>query len=395
MKLNKNFDDLAPSYLFAETGRRLRAFREAYPGADIIRLGIGDVTLPLCKASVDAMRGAAAEMGTKEGFRGYGPDDRTYGYDFLIEAIKDYYRCKGADVDSSEIFISDGAKSDLGNILDLFSSDNTVLIPDPVYPAYLDANIMDGRRVAFADAVIENGFCPPPPENLKADIIYLCSPNNPTGAVYDREQLGEWVDYALENDSLIIFDAAYEAFIADPALPSSIYLVEGADRCAVEICSFSKTAGFTGTRCGYTVIPQKLIFGGKSLNRLWARRQSTKFNGVGYIVQRGAAAVLTPEGLRQSRENIEYYRGNARVIRQTLEEKGIRCSGGLNSPYIWLECPGGMGSWDFFSLLLEKAGVWGTPGAGFGKNGEGFFRLSAFGDRERTAEAMRRIKDVL
>ena len=391
MKINARYKDLKDSYLFSTIARRVAAYTAAHPEKAVIRLGIGDVTLPLCPAVVEAMRKAVAEMGEKETFRGYGPEQ---GYDFLAEAIGAYYAERGIVLDRSEIFVSDGAKSDLGNILDLFDKDNTVLIPDPVYPVYVDTNIMAGRTIRYMDANAENGFLPLPDEGVKADLIYLCSPNNPTGAVYSREQLKRWVEYALENDAVILFDAAYEAFVRDPALPRSIFEIEGARRCAIEFCSFSKTAGFTGTRCGYTIVPQELQRGGMSLNAMWLRRQTTKFNGVPYIVQRGAAAVFTPEGQRQIRENIDYYRENARIIASALRERGVWFTGGENSPYIWLRCPDGMGSWEYFDRLLEEANVVGTPGEGFGKNGEGFFRLTAFGDRANTEEAVRRIARI-
>ena len=391
MKINRHYQELKDSYLFSTIAHKVSAYTAAHPDKSVIRLGIGDVTLPLCPAVVEAMQTAVAEMGRKETFRGYGPEQ---GYDFLADAIVAYYRERGILLDRSEAFVSDGAKSDLGNILDLFDKDNTVLIPDPVYPVYVDTNIMAGRTIRYMDANAENGFLPLPDEGIKADLIYLCSPNNPTGAVYSREQLKRWVEYALENDAVILFDAAYEAFVRDPALPRSIFEIEGARRCAIEFCSFSKTAGFTGTRCGYTIVPQELQRGGMSLNAMWLRRQTTKFNGVPYIVQRGAAAVFTPEGQRQIRENIDYYRENARIIASALRERGVWFTGGENSPYIWLRCPDGMGSWEYFDRLLEEANVVGTPGEGFGKNGEGFFRLTAFGDRANTEEAVRRIARI-
>ena len=292
----------------------------------------------------------------------------------------------------SEVFVSDGAKSDLGNILDIFSTENTVLIPDPVYPVYVDTNIMAGRNIVYLDGSEANNFLPLPDWNIKADIIYLCSPNNPTGAVYSMEQLAEWVAYAREHNSVILFDSAYEAFIQDKALPTSIYQIDGARECAIEFCSLSKTAGFTGIRCGYTVVPMDLVRGGTPLNKLWLRRQTTKFNGVAYIVQRGAEAVFTPEGLRQTKASVEYYMENARMIAETLTDLGIWFTGGKNSPYIWLKCPGGLSSWEFFDMLLEKCGIVGTPGAGFGRNGEGFFRLTAFGSRENVIRAMERLE---
>ncbi|HJD24299.1 MAG TPA: LL-diaminopimelate aminotransferase [Firmicutes bacterium] len=388
MKINRHYGELKDSYLFSTIAHKVAAYSAAHPDKNIIRLGIGDVTLPLCPAVVEAMQAAVAEMGKKETFRGYGPEQ---GYDFLAEAVAGYYGERGIRLDRSEIFISDGAKSDLGNILDLFDQDNTVLIPDPVYPVYVDTNLMAGRTIRYMDANAENGFLPLPDEAVKADIVYLCSPNNPTGAVYSREQLQRWVDYAQDCGAVILFDAAYEAFVQDPALPRSIFELEGAKGCAIEFCSFSKTAGFTGTRCGYTVVPQELKRDGMSLNAMWLRRQTTKFNGVPYIVQRGAAAVFTPEGQRQIKENIAYYRENARIIAGALRERGVWFTGGENSPYIWLKCPDGLGSWDYFDRLLTEANVVGTPGEGFGKNGEGFFRLTAFGDRANTEEAVRRL----
>ena len=388
MRINENYGNLKENYLFSDIARKVNEYKASHPDADVIRLGIGDVTLPLCKSVVDAMVKATLEMGKKETFRGYGDEQ---GYAFLREAIAGYYKKRGVTLDISEIFISDGAKSDLGNMLDLFSTDNTALIPDPVYPVYVDTNIMAGRKIAFLNANEENGFLPLPDENTKGDIVYICSPNNPTGAVYDREGLKKWVDWANACGAVILFDAAYEAFISDDSLPHSIYEIEGARTCAVEVCSLSKTAGFTGTRCGYTVVPEALIRGGKSLRKMWLRRQTTKFNGVPYIVQRGARAVFTDAGQREIMENIAYYKENARIIADALGRAGIAFSGGVHSPYIWLRCPGGMTSWEYFDLLLNKANVVGTPGAGFGKNGEGYLRLTAFGDRGRIKEAVERI----
>ncbi len=388
MKINANYLNLEQSYLFTNVNRKVAAYQAEHPDRRIIRLGIGDVTRPLCPAVIEAMHAAVSEMGEAATFRGYGPEQ---GYDFLRNAVQEYYASRGTQVSASEIFISDGAKSDLGNILDLFSTDNTVLVPDPVYPVYVDTNIMAGRKILYMNANAENGFLPLPDPSVKADIIYLCSPNNPTGAVYNREQLKAWVDYALDCGGVLLFDAAYECFIHDPALPRSIFEIEGAKRCAVEFCSFSKTAGFTGTRCGYTVVPEELCFDGASLNKFWLRRQTTKFNGVPYIVQRGAAAVFTPEGQKQIHENIEYYMENARVIASAMEKLGIWFTGGKNSPYIWLQCPGGRSSWEYFDYLLEEKNLVGTPGAGFGKNGEGFFRLTAFGSQEATREAVQRL----
>lgn len=392
MKINQHYLQLEKSYLFTMIGKKVAQFQQQHPEVDIIRLGIGDVTLPLCPAVVEALEGASREMGVKETFHGYGPEQ---GYDFLKEKIAGYYAEKGVTLALDEIFISDGAKSDLGNILDLFDADNTVLIPDPVYPVYVDTNIMAGRKVVFADADASNGFLPLPDENTDADIIYICSPNNPTGAIYDHAGLKAWVDYAKKRDAVILFDAAYESFVADSSLPRSIYEVEGAKEVAIEFCSFSKTAGFTGTRCGYTIVPDALVRGGVALNGLWLRRQTTKFNGVPYIIQKGAAAVFSEEGRRQTLANIDYYRENARILADTLDRLGIRYTGGKNSPYIWMECPNGMKSWEFFDYLLENAGVVGTPGAGFGANGEGYFRLTAFNDHENTEKAAKRIEKLL
>ena len=326
-------------------------------------------------------------MGIQESFRGYGPEQ---GYDFLREAVQNYYRKHNVSLELDEIFISDGAKSDLGNILDLFDKDNTVLVPDPVYPVYVDTNIMNGRKVIFANANSENSFLPMPDKNVKADIIYICSPNNPTGAVYNKEQLKAWIDYANQNSAVILFDSAYECFISDPELPRSIFEIEGAKTCAIEFCSLSKTAGFTGTRCGYTIVPKDL----GNLNKMWLRRQTTKFNGVPYIIQRGAEAVFTEEGMKEIAENLNYYKENAKIISQTMKECGIWFVGGQHSPYIWLKCPNNLSSWEFFDYLLENAQIVGTPGAGFGKNGEGYFRLTSFGSRENTIEAMERFKKL-
>ena len=391
MQINKHYGEVSESYLFSTIAKKVAAYSAENPDKKIIRLGIGDVTLPLCPAVISAMHAAVDEMGNKETFHGYGPEQ---GYDFLKTAVAGYYAEKGVSLEGDEIFISDGAKSDVGNILDLFDVQNTVLVPDPVYPVYVDTNIMAGRKVTFMNATEENGFLPLPDEHVKADIIYLCSPNNPTGAVYNRGQLKKWVDFANENHALILFDAAYECFIQSPDLPRSIYEIEGAKSCAIEFCSLSKTAGFTGTRCGYTVVPKALVFGGASLNKMWLRRQTTKFNGVSYIVQKGAAAVFSKEGRQQIEENIAYYMENAKVIAKGMDALGVWYTGGESSPYIWLKCPNGMESWDFFDALLTKANVVGTPGAGFGENGKYFFRLTAFGDKDATKEAVKRILDV-
>lgn len=387
MNINENYSNLEESYLFSTVAKKVNEFIQNNPDKKVIRLGIGDVTLPLCKAVIEAMHKAVDEMAKKETFRGYGPEQ---GYDFLREKVQSYYKKRNVELELDEIFISDGAKSDLGNILDLFSKDNVVLVPDPVYPVYVDTNIMAGRKVIFANANEENGFLPLPDNNQKADIIYICSPNNPTGAVYNREQLKKWVDYAISNNAVILFDAAYECFISDENLPKSIFEIEGAKNCAIEFCSLSKTAGFTGTRCGYTVVPKLL---GK-LNKFWLRRQTTKFNGVPYIIQRGAEAVFTENGQKEIKENINYYKENAKVISETLDRCNIWHVGGKHSPYIWLKCPNNMKSWEFFDLLLEKIQVVGTPGSGFGKNGEGFFRLTSFGSKENTIEAMKRFEEA-
>ena len=388
MHINKNYLSLEENYLFATVAQKTNAYIKAHPDADIIRLGIGDVTLPLPEAAVMAMKEAAEEMGTKAGFKGYG---EYQGYPFLQDAIVTYYKGKGVSLQRDEVFISDGAKSDIGNILDIFSDDNTVLIPDPVYPVYIDTNVMAGRKVTYIAGTAENNFLPLPDAHTQADIIYLCSPNNPTGAVYTKEQLQLWVDYANANDAIILFDAAYEAFVADATLPTSIFEVPGAKTCAIEFCSLSKTAGFTGTRCGYTVIPMALIREEESINKLWLRRQATKFNGVSYVVQRGAEAVFSQEGLAQAKENIAYYMHNANVISEGIKAANIWHVGGQNSPYIWMQCPKGIDSWQYFDFLLENVNVVGTPGAGFGQQGKNYFRLTAFGDHACTKEAVERI----
>lgn len=390
--LNSNYGNLKESYLFSDIARRVSEFSEKNPDRRIIKMGIGDVTRPLCKAVTDALKKASDEMGTAEGFHGYGPEQ---GYAFLRDAVRDYYKKYGVSVDSNEIFISDGAKSDVGNILDIFSRSTTVLVPDPVYPVYVDTNTMDGRKISYMNATEQNGFLPLPEEGINADLIYLCSPNNPTGAVYNRAQLREWVNFANRNGSVILFDSAYESFVSDESLPHSIFEIEGAKSCAIEFCSLSKTAGFTGTRCGYTVICDELVRDGKKLSKLWLRRQTTKFNGVSYIVQRGAEAVFTEEGQKQIHENIAAYKKNAALMAETLTELSIPFTGGLNSPYIWMQCPDGMDSWTFFDYLLNETGIVGTPGSGFGKNGEGFFRLTAFSTYENTAEAMKLLKQLL
>ena len=393
MKLNKHYTELNESYLFSTIARKVREFQAANPERDVIRLGIGDVTLPLAASVTEAMHKAVDEQGRKESFHGYIPSEQ--GYEFLRQAIQRYYAKNGVTLDISEIFVSDGAKSDLGNLLDLFDVDNTVLVPDPVYPVYVDDNVMAGRIIRYMAATAENQFLPMPGEDTEGDIVYLCSPNNPTGATYSVEQLKVWVDWAKAHDALILFDAAYECFVTEPGLARSIYEVEGAKDVAVEVCSFSKIAGFTGTRCGYTVVPQAIVKENQSLNKMWLRRQTTKFNGVAYVVQRGAEAVFTEQGMKEIQDNLNYYRTNAAVIAKALEDCGVWYCGGKNSPYIWLKCPGGMDSWQFFDWLLANAGVVGTPGAGFGACGEGYFRLTAFGDAARTREAADRIKAAI
>ncbi|MGN0494399.1 MAG: LL-diaminopimelate aminotransferase [Acutalibacteraceae bacterium] len=391
IKVNENFFNVKKNYLFSEIAKRVNAYSAANPEAKIVRLGIGDVTLPLSPVVVEAMKKAAEEMGNAATFRGYAPE---YGYDFLREAIAEYYKKFPVDLSAEEIFVSDGAKSDVGNIVDILG-DNEILIPDPVYPVYLDSNIMSGRKVSFLKGSRENAFLPlPDGVEEKPYVIYLCSPNNPTGAVYSREGLKKWVDFANKTGSLIIFDSAYEAFISGD-YPHTIYEIEGARSCAVEICSFSKTAGFTGTRCAWSVFPDELTVGENKLSFLWSRRQATKFNGVPYVVQRAAEAALSDKGQAQCREAIAYYMENARIIGEVLKQKGIEFTGGENSPYLWLKCPNGMKSWEFFDFLLQNAQVVGTPGAGFGDAGEGYFRLTSFGSRESTLEAAERLRKLL
>lgn len=393
-KLNENYLQLKDSYLFSEIAHRTAAYTEKNPDKTVIRLGIGDVTRPLCDCVLKALHEGVDDMAASATFKGYGPEQ---GYADTRQAIADYYKKNGVEVDPGAIFVSDGAKSDTGNITDLFGKGNVILIPDPVYPVYVDTNIMCGNQVTFISGNAENNFLPMPDHSQHADVIYLCSPNNPTGACYNKEQLKEWVDYALENDAVILFDSAYEAFISDPELPRSIYAIEGAKKCAIEFCSLSKTAGFTGTRCGYTVVPKELVFTAStgvemSMNAMWNRRQCTKYNGTSYIVQHAAAKVFSDEGIKECQENLEYYKKNAKVIADTLTELGIRFTGGNHSPYIWFECPNGMDSWTCFDYLLENIQVVGTPGAGFGENGKNYFRLTSFGTYENTVEAMKRFK---
>lgn len=393
--INTNYANLKNNYLFSTVAEKVRAYSEAHPDADVIKLGIGDVTKPLVKSVVDALHAAVDENAKAETFMGYGPEQ---GYGFLREALADYYAKLGANVDADEVFVSDGAKSDIANILDIFDKNCHVVIPDPVYPVYLDTNVMDGRKVSFLNANEGNDFLPMPEDlesDEKADIIYLCSPNNPTGACYNKEQLKVWVDYANEQNAVIFFDSAYEVFASGTDLPRTIFAIPGARTCAIEIASLSKTAGFTGTRCSYTVVPKDLVRDGQSLKDMWFRRQSTKFNGTPYIVQKAATAVFTEEGYAEIMENIQGYKENAKIITDALDELGIYYTGGHFSPYVWLKCPNNMSSWEFFDFFLEKAQVVGTPGEGFGKNGEGFFRLTAFNTPERTREAMERLKAIL
>ncbi len=389
MKLNSNFQNLEQSYLFVTIAKKVNEFTEKHPDNELIRMGIGDVTLPLAPVVIEAMHRAADEMADKATFRGYSPDSN--GYPFLREAIAGYYQSLGVDVEACEVFVGDGAKSDVGNIVDIFDNSNAVLVPDPVYPVYVDTNIMSGRKIVYADANMDNGFLPMPDAGQPADIIYICSPNNPTGAVYNREQLKAWVDYALDQKAVILFDSAYESFVS-PGLPRSIFEIPGAGKCAIEFCSLSKTAGFTGMRCGYTVIKKELAFDGVSVSALWQRRQGSKFNGVNYITQRAAEAVFTPEGIKQTRDAVAYYKRNAQVMVAALKELGYWFTGGENSPYVWFKCPDNMGGWEYFDYLLNEKQIVGTPGEGFGKNGAGCMRLSAFGDADKTREAMERIK---
>ncbi|MBR3494329.1 MAG: LL-diaminopimelate aminotransferase [Clostridia bacterium] len=403
LHINENYQKLPGSYLFAETARRTRVYQQEHPEQEVIRLGIGDVTRPLVPAVIEAMQKAVAEMGVAETFRGYGPD---FGYDFLVNAIREGdYAPLGVELAYDEVFVSDGAKSDVGNIQELFSPDALIAVTDPVYPVYVDSNAMAGRagdwngerwdRLVYLPCNAENGFVPPLPDR-PVDVVYLCYPNNPTGTVLTREQLKRFVDWARANGALIVYDAAYRAFITTPGIPRSIYEIEGAREVAIECCSFSKTAGFTGTRCAYTIVPHEVRGIGRGgepaeLNALWKRRMATKFNGVSYPVQRAAAAVFTPEGQEQIHEVIRGYLENARVIREGLQARGFEVFGGVDAPYIWLRTPGGMDSWTFFDKLLADCQVVGTPGAGFGPSGEGYFRLTAFNSLEKTKEAIARL----
>ena len=392
IRLNENYAKLKESYLFYRIGQKVKAYKEAHPGEPVYRLGIGDVSLPLCDAAVRALHEAADDQGSAERFQGYTPEP---GMPFFREAVANYYAGRGISLQTAEVFVSSGASDELGDILDLFSRESAACIMEPAYPAYLDANIMAGRKITTLSAGPDHGFLPTPEENPDADLIYLCSPNNPTGAVYSREQLKKWVDWANARGAVILFDAAYEAFIEDDSLPHSIFEIEGARTCAIEICSLSKTAGFTGTRLGYTVIPLDLERGGMSLNAMWVRNRTTKTNGVSYIIQKGGTAVFTPEGQEQIRKNIHYYKNNARVLMDALDKAGIEYWGGKNAPYVWMRCPKGMGSWEFFDRMLNDIQVIGTPGEGFGPCGEGFFRLSAFGHADETKTAAERMYRLL
>lgn len=392
MKANTNYGKLQSSYLFTDIAHRVATYQKENPAAKIIRMGIGDVTNPLCPAVIEALHGAVEDMSKKETFHGYGPEQ---GYDFLRTAVQGYYKEKNVELSLTDIFIGDGAKSDLGNILDLFALDNTVVVPDPVYPVYVDTNVMDGRKILYMNAEESNGFLPMPQADTEGDLFYLCSPNNPTGAAYNRSQLAQWVNFAREKKALILFDAAYEIFIDDADIPHSIFEIPGARECAIEFCSLSKTAGFTGVRCGYTIVPEELTYDGLSLNRMWVRRQTTKFNGVSYITQKGAAAVFSEEGMKQVKDVIAYYKENGKIMAKTFEELGMVFFGGYCSPYIWLKCPNDMESWDFFDLMLKEANIVGTPGSGFGANGKNYFRLSSFNTKENTLEAMERVKKIL
>lgn len=406
MKINENYLKLEKNYLFIKIAEKIKAFQAQNPDKKIIRMGIGDVTQPLAPVVVEAMKKAADELAVKETFRGY--EDSGAGYDFLRQAVSDYYHGFGADVPAEDIRINDGAKADCGNLVDIFDDSNIILVTDPAYPVYVDSNLMNGRQIVYADSNEENGFAAMPSADgydlngtkVYPDIIYLCSPNNPTGAVYTKQQLAEWIAYAKAHQAVILYDAAYEAFIREDNIPRSIYQIDGAKEVAIEMCSLSKTAGFTGVRCGYTVVPSQLKTIASdgtevSLAQLWNRREGSKFNGVSYPVQRAAEAVFTEEGQKQVRENIRYYQENARVIAETLTELNIPFTGGINSPYIWFKCPFGMDSWTFFDKMLHEIAVVGTPGAGFGKNGVNWFRLTAFGDQHDTVEAMQRLRTLI
>ncbi|MCR5539580.1 MAG: LL-diaminopimelate aminotransferase [Ruminococcus sp.] len=389
---NMNYSHLKASYLFYNIGQKVKAYQAAHPDEEILRLGIGDVSLPLCDAVVKGLHQAADDQANAKTFNGYMPE---CGAPFLRKAIADYYRSRGVELADDEVFVSSGASDELGDILDIFDRSNRSLIIEPAYPAYVDANIMGGREIVHLPSSRENGFLPLPDESTDAELVYLCSPNNPTGAVFSKEQLKVWVDWANARGSVILFDAAYEAFIEEEGLPHSIFEIEGARTCAIEICSLSKTAGFTGTRLGYTVIPKDLVRNGMNFNDMWVRNRTTKTNGVSYIIQRAACEVFTPEGQQQIHANINVYKKNARTLMKALDKLGIWYTGGKNAPYIWMECPNGMGSWEFFDKLLNEAQIVGTPGEGFGKCGEGYLRFSTFGSPEDTEKAAERLLELL
>lgn len=392
INLNMHYADLKESYLFAGIAKKTKEYLEQNPDKHLYRMGIGDVSLPLCDAVINALHQAVNDQAEKENFHGYMPE---CGAPFLRKAISEYYAARGVTLAADEVFVSSGASDELGDILDLFDRSSSALVIEPAYPAYVDANIIAGRKIVHLASSKENGFLPQPSENTKADLLYICSPNNPTGAVFNRNQLKAWVDFANANGSVILFDAAYEAFIEDETLPHSIFEIKGAETCAIEICSLSKTAGFTGTRLGYTVIPKALNRNGMNLNAMWVRNRTTKTNGVSYIIQKGGAAVFTPEGQKQIHDNISIYKNNAKILMKALDELGIWYCGGKNAPYIWMKCPNNMGSWEFFDYLLNEIQVVGTPGEGFGACGEGYFRFSTFGNPEDTKEAANRLLNLL
>ena len=389
---NMHYADLKDSYLFYNIAQKTKAYLRENPDKYLYRMGIGDVSLPLCDAVIQALHEAVNDQATKQNFHGYMPE---CGAPFLRESIAEYYAKRGVTLSPEEVFVSSGASDELGDILDLFDKSSTALVLEPAYPAYVDANIMAGRKIVHLAAGKENGFLPEPDDTIEADILYICSPNNPTGAVFSRDKLQAWVNFANKKGAVILFDAAYEAFIEEPELPHSIFEIEGARTCAIEICSLSKTAGFTGTRLGYTVLPKQLERNGMNLNAMWVRNRTTKTNGVSYIIQKGGAAVFTPEGQKQIHDNIQIYKNNAKVLMQALDELGIWYTGGKNAPYIWMQCPRGMSSWEFFDYLLREIQVVGTPGEGFGACGEGYFRFSTFGSPEDTVEAAKRLKTLL
>ena len=390
---NMNYANLKDSYLFYNISKKTEAYLENNVLVQkLYKLGIGDVSLPLCSAVINALHSAVDDQANKDTFNGYMPE---CGAEFLREAIAKHYASRGVELETDEVFVSSGASDELGDILDLFDKSSSAMVIEPAYPAYVDANIIEGREIVHLHASEEDMFAPYPDESLKADIVYICSPNNPTGAVYNKDKLKAWVDYANKNGSVILFDAAYEAFIEDEEIPHSIFEIEGAKTCAIEICSLSKTAGFTGTRLGYTLVPKALERNGMNLNSMWVRNRTTKTNGISYIIQKGAAAVFTDEGQREIKENIQVYKNNAKVLTDALDEIGIWYCGGKNAPYIWLKCPDNMSSWDFFDLLLENIQVVGTPGVGFGENGDGYFRFTTFGDSEDTKIAAKKLVELL